>query len=287
LPPARYNFYVPTPFFHLSIAQDLLQRPLLSTPVQNFLLNQQCAFLLGNTAPDVQVISGQRRAETHFFDLPIQPGDDLPWERLLARHPDLGQPALLTAEQTAFITGYLCHLRADWDWVLGIFLPVFGPNSTWGTFRQRLYYHNVLRAYLDQRLLPGLRGRMESCLGSVDPDGWVPFVSSRHLRAWRDLLTPQFQPGAAAQTVDVFAARQGIPSAEYYALLDSEARMQAEIFTHIPYERIESYRQRLLVESARLAESYLVGAITPDYPVAAPRSKATSTPVQRAKEIHP
>ncbi len=277
---------MPTPFFHLSIAQDLLQRPLLSTPARDFLLNQQCAFLLGNTAPDVQVISGQRRAETHFFDLPIKSGDDLPWERLLERHPILEQPAQLTTEQAAFITGYLCHLRADWDWVLGIFLPVFGPNCDWGTFRQRLYYHNVLRAYLDQRLLPGLCGPMESCLGSVDPDGWVPFVSSRHLRAWRDLLTPQFHPGAAAQTVDVFATRQGIPSAEYYVLLNSEARMQAEIFTHIPYERIESYRQRLLVESARLIENYLYSAIKSDCLVTASRSASATSSAQRAKEIH-
>lgn len=277
---------MPTPFFHLSIAQDLLQRPALSIPVRDFLVSHQCAFLLGNTAPDVQGISGQRRSETHFFDLPIKPDDDLPWERLLARYPDLSQPQQLSAPQAAFVTGYLCHLRADWDWVLEIFLPIFGPKCTWGTFRQRLYYHNVLRAYLDQRLLPGLRGPMERCLGSVNPDGWVPFVSSRHLRAWRDLLTPQFHPGAVAQTVDVFAARQDIPSAEYYALLSSESRMQAEIFTHIPFDQIESYRQRLLVESTRLVENYLNSAIKPAYPATAPQSASSTSPVHRAKENH-
>jgi hypothetical protein len=275
---------VPTPFFHLSIAQDLLQRPALSVPVRDFLLSQQCEFLLGNTTPDVQAISGQRRTDTHFFDLPIRPGDTQPWVRLIALHPTLGQPEQLSPAQAAFIAGYLCHLRADWDWVLEIFIPVFGPNCTWGTFRQRLYYHNVLRAYLDKRLLPGLRGPMESCLGSVDPDGWVPFVSSRHLRAWRDLLTPQFHPGAAEQTVDVFATRQGIPSTEYYALLDSESRMQAEIFTHIPHQQIESYRQRLLVESARLVEKYLYSAVRQDSPATVSRSTSVTSSVQRAKE---
>jgi hypothetical protein len=274
---------VPTPFFHLSIAQDVLQRPSLSEPVRASLVSQRGAFLLGNTAPDVQGISGQRRAATHFFDLPIQPGDAQPWERLLALHPALGQPQQLDPAQAAFIAGYLCHLKADWDWVREIFIPVFGPHCTWGTFRQRLYYHNVLRAYLDQHLLPGLRGPLGSCLGSVEPDGWLPFVPSRHLRAWRDLLTPQFHPGAPAQTVEVFAARQGIPSAEYYALLNSEARMQAEIFVHIPPQQIESYRQRLLAESTRLVESYLAAAVRPASPVEISR---VASPVHRAKENH-
>ena len=248
---------MPTPFFHLSLAQDLLKCPALAEPARAFLVSQRCAFLLGNTAADVQVISGQKRTATHFFDLPIQPGDTPPWERLLVLYPALGQPHLLDPQQAAFLAGYLCHLRADWDWVLEIFIPVFGPHCSWGTFRQRLYYHNVLRAYLDQQLLPGLRGSMGDCLSSVNPDGWLPFVASRHLQAWRDLLTPQFHPSAAAQTVEVFAARQGIPSTEYYDLINSETRMQAEIFGHIPCEQIEGYRQRLLVESAYLLESYL------------------------------
>ena len=275
---------MPTPFFHLSIAQELLQRASLSEPVGTFLTNQRCAFLLGNTAPDVQTISGQRRTATHFFDLPIQPGDALPWEVMLARYPALRQVQQLDVAQAAFIAGYLCHLRADWDWVQEVFLPIFGPHATWSTFRQRLYYHNVLRAYLDQRLLPALRGPMESCLGSVEPDGWLPFVPSRHQRAWRDLLTPQFHPGAVERTVEVFAARQGIPSTEYYALLNSEARMQAEIFVHIPSQHIESYRQRLLAESARLVESYLGSTVRTATPAEISR---TSSPIPRAKETHP
>ena len=275
---------MPTPFFHLSIAQELLQRPALSAPVRTLLTCQRCAFLLGNTAPDVQTISGQRRTDTHFFDLPIQSGDALPWEVMLARYPALQQAQQLDPAQAAFIAGYLCHLRADWDWVQEVFLPVFGPHATWGTFRQRLYYHNVLRAYLDQRLLPGLRGAMESCLGSVEPDSWLPFVTSHHLRAWRDLLTPQFHPGAAERTVEVFATRQGIPSEAYYALLNSEERMQAEIFVHIPFQQIESYRQRLLAESTRLVESYLGSAVKTASPAGISR---TAAPIHQAKETHP
>lgn len=251
-----------------------------------FLQKQRCAFLLGNTAPDVQVISGQNRSDTHFFDLPIQPGDAPPWEKMLVRYPILGQPKQLDPPQAAFIAGYICHLKADWDWVLKIFIPVFGLKCTWGTFRQRLYYHNVLRAYMDQRVLPGLRGPMEGCLGSVDPDGWLPFVASRHLRTWRDLLTPQLHPGAAEQTVEVFATRQGIPSAEYYALLNSETRMHTEIFAHIPLEQIEDYRQHLLAKSAHLVKSYLDRSFSPAYPAKTPQQISATTSPRQVKEKH-
>lgn len=285
--PARYNFYVPTPFFHLSLAQDLLQSPGLSRRVLAFLESQRGPFLLGNTAPDVQVVSGQSRSATHFFDLPIRPGDAQPWERLLALYPALGQPERLGAAQAAFLAGYLCHLRADWDWVREIFIPVFGPACAWGSFRQRLYYHNVLRAYLDQRLLPSLREGLDGCLGAVEPAGWLPFVADQHLAAWRDLLAPQFHPGAAAQTVEVFAARQGIPSTEYYALLNSETRLQTEIFSHLPYQDIIVYRQRLLLESARLVESYLSTAARLAHPVNASRGARVAAPARQHKESHP
>jgi hypothetical protein len=278
---------VPTPFFHLSIAQDLLQCPALSGRALAFLESHRCAFLLGNTAPDVQVVSGQSRTATHFFDLPIRSGDPQPWEQLLALYPALGQPGRLEAAQAAFLAGYLCHLRADWDWVREIFIPIFGPACAWGNFRQRLYYHNVLRAYLDQRLLPSLQDGLDGCLGAVEPAGWLPFVADRHLRAWRDLLAPQFHPGAAAQTVEVFAARQGIPSAEYYALLNSEARLQTEIFSHLPYQEIIVYRQHLLLESARLVESYLSTAVRLARPVDASRGARVAAPARQNKESRP
>ena len=230
--------------------------------------------MFGGTAPDVQVVSGQSRTATHFFDLPICPGDIQPWDLMLAQHPELGQVIQLEAVNTAFLAGYLCHLLADWTWVREIFFPVFGPYSTWGSFHQRLYLHNVLRSYLDLRLLPELDNGMEAWLGAVEPDGWLPFTADRYLATWRDMLTPQLRPGAVAQTVEVFAARQGIPSADYYALLNSEQRMQSEIFSHLSAESIENYRQRLLVESAHLLESYL-----------SPRLLKIANPANRIKDI--
>ena len=151
-----YNFRVPTPFYHLSLADDLLQYPSMPEPIRQLLRTYRGEFLFGSTAPDVQVVTGQPREATHFFDLPIQPGDRTAWEVFLTTYPALADAARLPASQSAFLSGYLCHLQADWLWVKQLFTPVFGPHCAWGTFRQRLYYHNVLRAYLDLQILPGL-----------------------------------------------------------------------------------------------------------------------------------
>jgi hypothetical protein len=253
-----YNLVVPTPFYHLSVAEDLLQRPDLPSGVREFLNHHRPEFLFGNTAPDVQTISGQPRPVTHFFDLPILPGASTAWEAILAAHPLLAEPGLLNEGQAAFLAGYLCHLQADWIWVLDIFVPVFGPWSTWQTLKQRLYLHNVLRAYLDRQILDGLQSQIDGELEAVRPFHWLPFVEDSHLVEWRTLLARQLHPGAVTQTVEVFAARQGIDPQKFYRLLESEDRLEREIFSKLPRQELDLYRQRLIEENVRLLSQYLV-----------------------------
>ncbi len=149
---------MPTPFYHLSVAEDLLRRSELPAGNLKLLLEYRPAFLLGNTAPDVQTVSGQARQATHFFEVPILPGTQPAWEKVLALQPSLAR-SWQSPEGAAFISGYLCHLQADWQWVVEIFSPVFGPGAGWMTFRRRLYLHNVLRAYLDQQIFDQLHPR--------------------------------------------------------------------------------------------------------------------------------
>ena len=73
---------------------------------------------------------------------------------MLRAYPGLGHPA--SDAQAAFLAGYICHLQADWLWVNQIFEPIFGHSCTWGDHPQRLYIHNVLRAYLDRLILAEL-----------------------------------------------------------------------------------------------------------------------------------
>jgi hypothetical protein len=167
---------VPTPFYHLSLAEELVNHPRMPGPISQFLQTYRSEFLFGSTAPDVQVVSGQMREETHFFDLPIQTGDPPAWEACLTKYPYLAASVRRETAHAAFLAGYLCHLQADWIWVNDIFTPTFGNHAAWGTFRQRLYYHNVLRAYLDLRTLPELPIDTGARLDQVESDGWLPFL---------------------------------------------------------------------------------------------------------------
>ncbi len=249
---------MPTPFYHLSIAQNLLDKDAFSSNVREILERQRGAFLFGNTATDVQVFSGQERQATHFFKLPLHSNPVEPWKRMLEVYPQLWSRHQVTETQTAFIAGYLCHLLADWRWMSNIFVPVFGLHAMWSVFPQRLYLHDVLRAYLDQQLIPELTNGVSERIGKVIPDGWLPFVNDQFLFAWRDYLAEQLQPGAKVYTVEVFAERQGISPEKYRTLLGSEERMENEIFTRLSRQELEGYRQQIEAESINLVTAYFL-----------------------------
>lgn len=191
---------------------------------------------------------------THFFQVPIPPGQAPPWENMLVEFPQLRAVLQSDTAHSAFLAGYLCHLQADWLWVRQIYEPHFGPAAKRGEFRQRQYLHNVLRSYADDQILKNLNGTISASLAQAQPDRWLPFTADGVLLQWRDLLAAQFAPGARIQTVDVFAARQGIAPEKYYELLNSETEMDRQVFVYLPRQDLATYRQDLLAENLRLCE---------------------------------
>jgi hypothetical protein len=250
---------VPTPFYHLSVAIDLLEHPALTEYARQLLVHERGAFLFGNTAPDVQTISRQSRADTHFFDLPLSSNPVPPWLFVREKYEVLGDTSRLGNAQAGFLAGYLCHLQADWIWIRDIFVPVFGKKCTWSTFHQRLYLHNVLRSYLDREILPALieGNGVGKELKSAAISNWLPFVEDRHLIDWRDFVADQLLPGAMIRTVEVFAERQGISPREYYSLLSSEERMESEVFAYLSRQDLAKYRRSVLESNVQLINAYL------------------------------
>jgi hypothetical protein len=247
----------------LSIAQDLIAHSELSPAMRRLLQEQAGPFLLGNTAPDVQVISGHSRQATHFFSVPIPSGAQVPWDRLLVEYPGLIHSADLRPTRAAFIAGYLCHLQADWLWILNIFLPVFGPDQSWDTFSKRLYLHNVLRAYIDKGVVQSLSHELMNTLLPTQPSGWLPFIQDVHLNEWRDYLVYQLQPGRDVKTVEVFASRHGIEAQEFHTLIQSEARMEEHVFNRLPRQRLDTYRHQLVDQNVELLQDYLNRTLIP------------------------
>lgn len=245
---------MPTPVNHLLMARELLESGLLKGNAQNLLQTHPGPFMLGHTAPDVQTISGQRREETHFYTLP--PSREVPaYEVLLQTYPTLAQPAHLSPPHAAFLAGYMAHLLADELWWLEIFHPYFGAGADWGTWSERLFLHNVLRTWLDWQDQARLNGEEAALLAAAEPEGWLPFIRDEDLRAWRDDLVEQLQPGHRIRTAEVFAARMDVTPEEIEEAARSPERM-AYIFRHTPPERLALYRHHVLHQSAALVNRY-------------------------------
>lgn len=245
---------MPTPIQHITIADQLLNDSTLPASFRDRLLEQRGAFLFGNTAPDVQVVSGQPREATHFFPIPFS-GTPLPHKTMFDSFPALRARSISTAH-AAFIAGYICHLWLDVIWVRDIYLPAFGPDAHWDTMRDRLLFHNILRAWCDQNDQSKLNGDVGSALAIARPHKWLPVTADYYLREWRDVLVDQFKPGASIRTVEVFAERNRVPPEVFRHVLDSPQELEARIFAHAPRETIEAFYRRGYDEMAELIIDY-------------------------------
>lgn len=245
---------MPTPFYHLSLALDLR----FSAKFPGLLLAQWPAFCLGNIAPDAQTLSGQTREETHFFKVPMT--DLTPASVFMFQaHPQLGKPADLPPAQAAFLAGYLCHLALDQLWIQDIFDPIFGEGADWGSFRERLFLHNVLRIYLDRLDVPRLKNGMAEILHEAQPQNWLPFLTDDFIAQWRDFVGQQLTENAASQTIAVFAARMGLAPTDFESLLESSAEMQTRLFDRLSVAVLADFRTRGLDRCGAVLSEYLNG----------------------------
>ena len=260
---------MPTPFNHLLAARDLL--PAFSGELRQTLEREWPAFLLGNIAPDVQTVSGQAREATHFFTVPL--GDGPPaWRTLFTHHPTLAEAHRLPSAQRAFLLGYLAHLEFDQLWVRDVFEPIFGPAQTWGSFPERLYLHNALRAYWDANDLNALPRDIGLALGEAAPREWLPFVRDADLARWRDEVAEQLRPEAVARTVAVFAERMGVDPEAFAQLVTSPEAMRRQVFSRLSPEQLSAYRVNALAQSVQVLEAYW--AETLQHPPLSPHRRA-------------
>jgi hypothetical protein len=207
---------MPTPFQHLIYAQGILHDPGLPSELKACLEAHLCAFYLGNTAADVQTLTGQPRAETHFYHL-ADIGALHPVEVLLTTYPKLAHPHQMEPAHAAFISGYLAHLIWDELWAAQLFIPFYVETPQWPNWRQRNLHHNALRVLLDRQAEAQLRTQpdLSACIQAVAPHHWLPFVADEALARWRDWLVVQLEDPTKVETGAVFAGRMEVSVAEF------------------------------------------------------------------------
>lgn len=247
---------MPTPFYHLSIALELQNNPAVKDDIRTALGQYSSDFLFGNTAPDVQSITDQPRQATHFFSIPAL--DKIPaWQHMLTDYPDLSQFSRISPNQAVFLIGYICHLEADQKWIQDIFIPHFGPDADWKDFRERLYFHNVLRVYLDNQVLSELPEDIGDKVAKCLPNNWLPFSSQEDLLKWQTYLSDQLEPGAESKTAQVFAERHNLPATEFSEIMTSEEAMQENVFAYLPKNDVINYRRQLIEDNVELINQHI------------------------------
>ncbi len=239
---------------HLALAEEILHGDALPPTTRRMLIRQRGPFLLGHTAPDVQTVSGQARDETHFYTIP-RTSDRPAHETLFATHPVLAHAEPLPPAQVAFVAGYVAHLLLDELWLDDIFRRYFLPD--WAPWRERSFLHNVLRTWMDRQDQQRLNGSVAIALREAEPQDWLPFVSDEHLRAWRDWLVGQFDPGHSVQTAEIFAQRMGVSVTEVEAVLRSPQQMKERVFCHIPQAALRSFHDTGYARSVALICWYI------------------------------
>ena len=223
---------MPTPFQHLIYAQRILETTDLPSVVSHPLRAEWGAFLLGSTAGDVQVITGQPRVATHFYRL-SEPHEHSAAERFLMACPELVNPEQLSPAHAAFVSGYLVHLVWDEIWARDIFIPCYRDGPLGAEHLAYHLHHNALRVHLDWEAYEQLRSvpHLVPALCGVTPDGWLPFATSSALLAWRDWLVEQLVDPTKIQTSKVFAERMKV---SIEALETVVAEIDAGVYGQLP-----------------------------------------------------
>jgi len=202
---------MPTPFQHLVYARRILTQPHLPLPLQQCLANAPEAYLLGNTAADVQSITGQPRTETHFYRFP-PPRTPRALEVMLAQYPALADPYRLAPAHAAFMSGYLAHLVWDEVWAWEVYVPFYLESTLWAERLPRSLHHNALRVLLDRQAEAELQPwpELRHAFPAAQPQSWLPFATDSALCEWRDWVAGQLENPATVQTTQVFAERMGV-----------------------------------------------------------------------------
>jgi hypothetical protein len=246
---------------HLAAACDLNQT-LSGEAALSWLAddNARAAFLLGSISPDVRVVSGQQREETHFFTIPPidarRAEDAMPhqWPNLRSMQ---GQREL----GAAFVAGYMTHLAMDQVWVSVIVMPrLFSEGHPWGVDHPNWRLYSILMTYLEYQSEERLSSRDVTLLASVRPDRWLPFVKDQFLLEWRDYVVEMIQTDGARRTSELFARSNGLSGADLEAIVLSDQRMAAEVFLFVSQDDLAAFEAESMRRSQQAVRGFLAPA---------------------------
>lgn len=254
---------MPTPFMHLAVAEQILV--VLEGMGENgrflshHLTQHWPAFYLGSVAADLSTVSELSRDTTHFYTMPPLP-DVQAYPEMLAAYPTLSNPSQLAPDHAVFIAAYAAHLLLDLIWLREIVYPFFVQQAKWENRKQGQLVHNILLTYLDQLAQATLPETAVYTLAAARSQQWLPFAPDTDLNKWQAMLVAQLQPGAASETVNIYAERLGMTPTLFAASLQDPAWMETHVFDKIPVANVQAILQDAVPRSIAVIANYLTGA---------------------------
>lgn len=243
---------------HLQIAEDIRRRVEDgdNVPLQQLLRQQWPAFYLGSVAADYQTICDIPRSVTHFYELPPGP-DEKAYPAMLETHPELADAEALSPDRATFVAAYAVHLMLDLLWFRQVLMPFFVEASDWGDFPHRHLVHNILLAYLDKAAFEALPEGAATTLAAAQPEQWLPFASDTDLVTWRDVLVDQLRPGAALQTIEIYAERLRMSPREFADRLQDPAWIEEKVLGNVPVADVRAMFKAAIPSCILLITEYL------------------------------
>ncbi len=243
---------------HLSIAREAAE--LLRHPVIDQNLG---SYLFGSTLPDVHIVTGGSREETHFFDLEGE--SSVSGARLIFEvHPTLANGERLDWATRSLVAGYLSHLVTDEAWVLDIYRPCFGSYSLLSQEPMANMLDRALQYELDRRERED-RGKMEEIRAQIsrwEPRQGFALIDAPALKQWAEFVLSATSREPSLDLFPFFArrfllTRQKVDPQQLEQFLSVLPAKLEWAIQYVTAKRIAAFREKAVADSVAVTKEYL------------------------------
>jgi hypothetical protein len=225
--------------------------------------DQQGAFVLGSTSPDIRVLTRQDRYSTHFFDLDIHDHQDSVGA-FLGEHGQLAEATALNGPTRAWVAGYLGHLAMDELYITGIYRPYFAAHDSLGGRIRANVMDRLLQFDLDRShgSDPGLKQHLAAALAGTVEGVECGFIDGDTLDRWREVSLDVSQRRMDWDRMRGMIAnhlgRAGLEEGETLSdFLDSLPELLDATVAHVTSAEIDSFVERAVDGARRTIARYL------------------------------